>query len=171
MLVTDGVPYTYENIFQEYNQPHKPVRVFTYLIGREISDLDAAKWMACENKGTSAKNKFAFSCIPVRLLHARDHPGRGEGAGSEVHPGDGAAPCLASRAAPCPLDRCLRWHRGGAQHFLFSPLSPFGKIRSHWWMRPGVLQIQMSSQEVLKQTSNSCRIHFESQWGWGHLED
>jgi len=51
MLVTDGVPYTYENIFQEYNQPHKPVRVFTYLIGREISDLDAAKWMACENKG------------------------------------------------------------------------------------------------------------------------
>ena len=96
MLVTDGVPYTYENIFQEYNQPHKPVRVFTYLIGREISDLDAAKWMACENKGTSAKNKFAFSRITVRLLHARDHPGRGEGAGSEVHPGDGAAPCLAS---------------------------------------------------------------------------
>merc|ERR1712226_1233164 len=51
MLVTDGVPYTYENIFQEYNQPHKPVRVFAYLIGREISDLEAAKWMACENKG------------------------------------------------------------------------------------------------------------------------
>merc|ERR1712013_871253 len=51
MLVTDGVPHTYETIFQEYNQPHKPVRVFTYLIGREISDLEAAKWMACENKG------------------------------------------------------------------------------------------------------------------------
>merc|ERR1719228_168564 len=51
MLVTDGVPYNYETIFQEYNQPHKPVRVFTYLIGREISDLEAAKWMACENKG------------------------------------------------------------------------------------------------------------------------
>merc|ERR1711892_1294177 len=51
MLVTDGVPYTYETTFQEYNQPHKPVRVFTYLIGREISDLEAAKWMACENKG------------------------------------------------------------------------------------------------------------------------
>ena len=26
------------------------MRVFTYLIGREISDLDAARWMACENK-------------------------------------------------------------------------------------------------------------------------
>lgn len=41
---------------QEYNQPHKPVRVFTYLIGREISDLDAAKWMACENKGDHTDN-------------------------------------------------------------------------------------------------------------------
>jgi hypothetical protein len=36
---------------QEYNEPHKPVRMFTYLIGREISDLEAAKWMACNNKG------------------------------------------------------------------------------------------------------------------------
>jgi hypothetical protein len=25
--------------------------MFTYLIGREISDLEAAKWMACNNKG------------------------------------------------------------------------------------------------------------------------
>ena len=63
MLVTDGVPYTYENIFQEYNQPHKPVRVFTYLIGREISDLDAAKWMACENKGASVHFFLMEICI------------------------------------------------------------------------------------------------------------
>ncbi|CAM6054122.1 unnamed protein product [Sphagnum tenellum] len=33
------------------NMPHKPVRVFTYLIGREISDLKAANWMACQNRG------------------------------------------------------------------------------------------------------------------------
>jgi len=51
MLVTDGVPYTYETIFQEHNQPNREIRMFTYLIGREISDLEAAKWMACHNKG------------------------------------------------------------------------------------------------------------------------
>jgi len=51
MLVTDGVPYKYEEIFKTYNMPHKPVRVFTYLIGREISDLKAANWMACSNRG------------------------------------------------------------------------------------------------------------------------
>ena len=41
----------YEEIFRQYNMPHKPVRVFTYLIGREISDLKAANWMACANRG------------------------------------------------------------------------------------------------------------------------
>merc|ERR1712096_596737 len=51
MLVTDGVPYKEEQVFKDYNSPHKPVRVFTYLIGREISDLKAANWMACQNKG------------------------------------------------------------------------------------------------------------------------
>ena len=52
MIVTDGVPYKYEEIFKKYNMPHKPVRVFTYLIGREISDLKAANYMACHNRGT-----------------------------------------------------------------------------------------------------------------------
>ena len=40
-----------EQVFRDFNSPHKPVRVFTYLIGREISDLKAANWMACSNKG------------------------------------------------------------------------------------------------------------------------
>lgn len=47
--------YRYENIFKFYNHPHKPVRVFTYLIGREISDLKAANWMACKNRGKEVK--------------------------------------------------------------------------------------------------------------------
>ncbi|XP_035206488.1 voltage-dependent calcium channel subunit alpha-2/delta-3-like isoform X2 [Stegodyphus dumicola] len=51
MLITDGAPYTYEKIFQQYNWPNIPVRVFTYLIGREVTDMDEVQWMACYNRG------------------------------------------------------------------------------------------------------------------------
>ncbi|CAH1392782.1 unnamed protein product [Nezara viridula] len=54
MLVTDGVPYSFEEIFRQWNwerDPETPVRVFTYLIGREVADVREVKWMACANKG------------------------------------------------------------------------------------------------------------------------
>ncbi|KAL7669184.1 hypothetical protein ACOME3_009850 [Neoechinorhynchus agilis] len=59
MVVTDGSSETAEqafrkyNWFQDYNTTCHPkeTRVFTYLIGREISDERAVKWMACSNKG------------------------------------------------------------------------------------------------------------------------
>ncbi|XP_047117429.1 voltage-dependent calcium channel subunit alpha-2/delta-3 isoform X2 [Schistocerca piceifrons] len=58
MLITDGAPYNYKDIFEMYNwhkQPDGevqiPVRVFTYLIGREVADVREVNWMACANKG------------------------------------------------------------------------------------------------------------------------
>ncbi|KAJ8916494.1 hypothetical protein NQ315_000136 [Exocentrus adspersus] len=56
MLVTDGVQYNYKEIFQKYNWGALPdymhARVFTYLIGREVSDVRDVKWMACANQAT-----------------------------------------------------------------------------------------------------------------------
>jgi hypothetical protein len=57
-----------EDVFKNYNSPHKPVRVFTYLIGREISDLKAANWMACTNKGNMTTNKVYTMYINRYLL-------------------------------------------------------------------------------------------------------
>ncbi|XP_077871592.1 voltage-dependent calcium channel subunit alpha-2/delta-4 isoform X7 [Ictidomys tridecemlineatus] len=51
MLITDGAVEGYEPIFQKYNWPDRKVRVFTYLIGREVSFADRLKWIACNNKG------------------------------------------------------------------------------------------------------------------------
>ncbi|KAL3271275.1 hypothetical protein HHI36_021766 [Cryptolaemus montrouzieri] len=53
MLVTDGVQNNYTSIFEEYNwrKPFVNVRIFTYLIGREVSTGKEVKWMACANQG------------------------------------------------------------------------------------------------------------------------
>ena len=51
MLVTDGAPDTFQPIFEKYNWPRIPVRVFTYLVGREVIETKEVNWMACHNKG------------------------------------------------------------------------------------------------------------------------
>ncbi|XP_054433169.1 voltage-dependent calcium channel subunit alpha-2/delta-4 [Pteronotus mesoamericanus] len=51
MLISDGAVEDYEPVFEEYNWPDRKVRVFTYLIGREVSFADRMKWIACNNKG------------------------------------------------------------------------------------------------------------------------
>ncbi|EPQ07577.1 Voltage-dependent calcium channel subunit alpha-2/delta-4 [Myotis brandtii] len=51
MLLTDGAVEDYEPVFEKYNQLDRKVRVFTYLIGREVTFADRMKWIACNNKG------------------------------------------------------------------------------------------------------------------------
>ncbi|GMT25107.1 hypothetical protein PFISCL1PPCAC_16404, partial [Pristionchus fissidentatus] len=50
MLITDGAPQRYEEVFRMYN-PEKKVRFFSFLIGEEAIDFDQVKWMACNNAG------------------------------------------------------------------------------------------------------------------------
>ncbi|XP_026478541.1 voltage-dependent calcium channel subunit alpha-2/delta-3-like [Ctenocephalides felis] len=88
MLITDGVPYSYSEIFEQYNWqdlPYMPVRMFTYLIGKEVTDVQDVKWMACANQGyyvhlsTLAEvREQVLQYIPVMarpmVLWKSDHP-------------------------------------------------------------------------------------------------
>ncbi|XP_055506878.1 voltage-dependent calcium channel subunit alpha-2/delta-4 [Leucoraja erinacea] len=51
MLITDGAVEEYEPVFEHYNWPDCKVRLFTYLIGREVTFAEQVKWIACNNKG------------------------------------------------------------------------------------------------------------------------
>ncbi|XP_027206254.2 voltage-dependent calcium channel subunit alpha-2/delta-3-like isoform X2 [Dermatophagoides pteronyssinus] len=51
MLITDGAPGTYEDVFRQFNWPNIPVRVFTYLIGQDATSHNEVYWMACHNRG------------------------------------------------------------------------------------------------------------------------
>ncbi|KAF5919401.1 hypothetical protein HPG69_009882 [Diceros bicornis minor] len=51
MLISDGAVEDYEPVLEKYNWPDRKVRVFTYLIGREVTFADRMRWIACNNKG------------------------------------------------------------------------------------------------------------------------
>ncbi|KAK0398080.1 hypothetical protein QR680_002419 [Steinernema hermaphroditum] len=50
MLITDGAPGYFKEIFNLYNKDKK-VRFFSFLIGEEAIDFNEVKWMACNNRG------------------------------------------------------------------------------------------------------------------------
>lgn len=54
MLISDGLPYPVDEVFETWNwqeKPYIPVRLFSYLIGREVADITDIKRVACENQG------------------------------------------------------------------------------------------------------------------------
>ncbi|XP_049817631.1 voltage-dependent calcium channel subunit alpha-2/delta-3 isoform X1 [Aethina tumida] len=68
MLITDGLASTYRDIIRLYNFPHRPVRIFTYLVGKDTSSASEMHWMACANKGYYTKiNKVEE--VKEKVLH------------------------------------------------------------------------------------------------------
>ncbi|MBN3304576.1 CA2D4 protein, partial [Amia calva] len=51
MLISDGAMEDFKTVFEDYNWPDRKIRVFTYLIGREVTFAENVKWIACNNKG------------------------------------------------------------------------------------------------------------------------
>ncbi|XP_063239126.1 voltage-dependent calcium channel subunit alpha-2/delta-3 isoform X2 [Bacillus rossius redtenbacheri] len=85
MLITDGPPYDYRDIYKQYNWPHMPVRVFTYLVGRDAGNAAEMNWMACKNKGyytrvntvSEAKDKvlkYIYVMARPMVMYQADHP-------------------------------------------------------------------------------------------------
>lgn len=69
MLITDGAPYYFDEIFGDLNnmnisEGRGRTRVFTYLVGREVTDTNEVLWMACKNKGTALSfYKFILNLV------------------------------------------------------------------------------------------------------------
>ncbi|XP_058819212.1 voltage-dependent calcium channel subunit alpha-2/delta-4 isoform X1 [Topomyia yanbarensis] len=85
MLITDGPSDTFSDIIKHYNHPHMPVRIFTYLIGKDKSSGQNMYQMACDNKGfyvqinsvEEAKLKvveYALVMARPMVLYQADHP-------------------------------------------------------------------------------------------------
>ncbi|XP_066155401.1 voltage-dependent calcium channel subunit alpha-2/delta-3 isoform X2 [Euwallacea fornicatus] len=89
MILTDGVNANYSQTVMKHNHLNGgdsiPVRIFTYLIGQEVSNEEELKWMACANRGfythvqsleqvTASVLQYIYVVARPLVLQGEDHP-------------------------------------------------------------------------------------------------
>ncbi|XP_031335844.1 voltage-dependent calcium channel subunit alpha-2/delta-4 isoform X3 [Photinus pyralis] len=88
MLISDGIPSNLSEIIQEYNRLGNdsiPIRIFTYLVGKEPAHLEESMWIACNNRGyhchvdaleqvTQAVYKYVMVLARPLVLQAEKNP-------------------------------------------------------------------------------------------------
>lgn len=69
MVLTDGVNANYSNVVMKYNHlfdgSNIPVRIFTYLIGKEVTNVEEIKWMACANRGLDLVDTILLKLVSL----------------------------------------------------------------------------------------------------------
>lgn len=69
MVLTDGVNANYSDVVMKYNHlfdgNNIPVRIFTYLIGKEVTNVEEIKWMACANRGLELVDTILFKFVSL----------------------------------------------------------------------------------------------------------
>ncbi|KAK4871804.1 hypothetical protein RN001_015928 [Aquatica leii] len=89
MLISDGIPSNLSDIIEEYNRLDNgtsiPIRIFTYLVGKEPAHLEESMWIACTNRGyhchvdaleqvTQSVYKYVMVLARPLVLQAKMHP-------------------------------------------------------------------------------------------------
>ncbi|KAF5282678.1 hypothetical protein FQA39_LY17510 [Lamprigera yunnana] len=89
MLISDGIPSNLSDITEEYNRLDNgssiPIRIFTYLVGKEPAHLEESMWIACTNRGyhchvdaleqvTQAVYKYVMVLARPLVLQGTMHP-------------------------------------------------------------------------------------------------
>ncbi|CAG9816684.1 unnamed protein product [Phaedon cochleariae] len=89
MVITDGVSGNMSDIIMKYNYLNNgsniPVRIFTYLVGKESTNVEEIKWMSCANRGyytpvqsleqvTASVYQYISVIARPLVLQATDHP-------------------------------------------------------------------------------------------------
>ncbi|KAJ8953279.1 hypothetical protein NQ318_015861 [Aromia moschata] len=89
MIITDGVNENLSNITMDKNYLNDgqniPVRIFTYLVGKEVSNVEELKWISCANRGyfthvqtleqvTASVLQYISVIARPLVLQGEDHP-------------------------------------------------------------------------------------------------